>query len=364
MPAENATGIWVVGEHAGGVPTRVSHELLGRARALADASASELTIVLPGPRFAEERLRELVARGADRVVAVEHERLDPFQLEAYAAIVEALVRARRPAVLLGAATTAGRTLMPWLAIRLHTGLTADCTELAIDPDTGHLLQTRPAIGGHILATIRTAGHRPQMATVRPHSTQPAAPDPRRHGTVERIPPQPEWLSNRVRRIAFTPDREKQTLQDAERVVAVGRGIRRPENLGLVRKLADALDAALGATRDVVDRGWLDYPHQVGLSGKTISPRLYLAIGISGSVQHLAGMQTSDTIVAVNNDPQAPIFQVAHVGIVGDLFEVVPVLTRVLAHAPDASGNSDRPDGSDRSDRSPRAVGIPAPGGEP
>mgnify|MGYP002355553739 CR=1 FL=1 len=165
-----------------------------------------------------------------------------------------------------------------------------------------------------MATIRTSRHRPQMATVRPHSRPPAVPDPNRDGLIERLAPAPENLRSRVRRLGFVPASESRALQDADAVVAVGRGIRRPENVGLIRELADVLGAALGASRDVVDRGWLDYSHQVGLSGKTVTPRLYVAVGLSGSIQHLAGMQTSGTIVAINSDPSAQILSVADLGI--------------------------------------------------
>ncbi len=328
MPDSGAP-VWTLAEQNQGRLARVSFELLGRGRRLAEALGAPLWAVAPGPPLPEEDLRRLIAAGADRVLAIEHEGLRHFLVEPYAACLEDQVRRHRPQILIAAATSTGRTVMPYLAARLHTGLTADCTELGIDPQTGDLLQTRPAIGGHILATIRTPRHRPQMATVRPHSTRPPDPDPARTGSIERTTPAESLLRSRVRHLGFEPSPETRALQDADRVVGVGRGIRRAENLPLVRDLAAALDAALGATRDVVDRGWLDYPHQVGLSGKTISPRLYLAVGLSGSVQHLAGMQTSETIVAINTDPEATILKVAELGIVGDLFEVVPALIAKL-----------------------------------
>jgi electron transfer flavoprotein alpha subunit len=327
-----AAPVWVLAEQADGHLGRVGFELLGRGRRLAEALGVPLWAVVLGPVLPEEELRRLVAGGADGVLAVGHEALARFLVEPYAACLADLARQRSPQILIAAATTTGRTLMPYLAVKLRAGLTADCTELDIDPKTGDLLQTRPAIGGHILATIRTPQHRPQMATVRPHSTRPPAPDPDRAGVIERVVPAAELLRSRVRHLGFTPSAETKALQDADVVVSVGRGIRRPENLPLVRGLADALDAAMGATRDVVDRGWLDYPHQVGLSGKTVSPRLYVAVGLSGSVQHLAGMQTSDTIIAINSDPDAQILKVAELGIVGDLFEVVPVLAAKLRQA--------------------------------
>ncbi len=322
-------GVWTLVEHADGRVLPVSHELLTRGRALADSRGCALTAVAVGPALPEDDLRELIDRGADAVLAVEAPELRHFFVEPYAACLGRLIQNRRPEIVLAAATTTGRTLMPYVACQVDAGLTADCTRLDIDPDDGGLLQTRPAIGGNIMATIRTPRHRPQMATVRPHSTRPAEPAPGREGPIERTTAEPEQLRSRIRRLEFVPSEEDAGLQDAERVVVVGRGIKRADNTALARELADALGAALGASREVVDRGWLSYPHQVGLSGKTITPKLYVGLGVSGSIQHLAGMQTSETIIAVNSDPDAPIFRVADLGIVGDLFEVVPHLIQRL-----------------------------------
>jgi electron transfer flavoprotein alpha subunit len=222
--------------------------------------------------------------------------------------------------------------MPYVAVRACAGLTADCTVLDIEKETGNLLQTRPAIGGNILATIKTPRHRPQMATVRPRSTRPAPPTPGRKGEIVHLPAPAGLLGGRMRRVGFVADEGEHGLQDADVVVAVGRGIKKSQNIPLMAALAQALNAALGASRDVVDRGWLSYPHQIGLSGKTVTPKLYIGAGVSGSIQHLAGMQTSETIVAINTDPDAQIFRVADFGIVGDLFEIVPVLTEKIRQA--------------------------------
>jgi len=323
---DNHSGVWTLAEQSGGKLLRVSFELLTRARALADKRGCELTAVLLGPEMADDQLQELIARGADAVIAVEANELEHFLVEPHAACVGKLIEDRKPEIVLAAATTSGRTLMPYVAIKVNAGLTADCTELDIEPETGNLLQTRPAIGGNILATIKTPRHRPQMATVRPHSSVPAERSEGRTGRIEHICPPVELLTSRVERLKFIPADEQQPLQDAELVVAVGRGIKKAENIPLVRTLAESIGAAMGATRDVVDRGWLSYPHQIGLSGKTITPRLYIGVGASGSIQHLAGMQTAETIVAINNDPDAQMFRVSDYGIVADLFEVVPVLT--------------------------------------
>jgi electron transfer flavoprotein alpha subunit len=214
---------------------------------------------------------------------VEAPQLEHFLVEPYAACMMYLIEEQRPEIILAGATSLGRTLMPYVAIKAFAGLTADCTGLDIELETGNLLQTRPAIGGNILATIKTPNHRPQMATVRPHSTPPAQPVPGRMGRIIRVPAPASALSSRVVRKDFVPAADEHTLQDAEIVVVAGRGIKKAENVALVQGLADALGAALGATRDVVDRGWLSYPHQVGLSGKTISPKVYIGVGVSGSI---------------------------------------------------------------------------------
>ena len=321
--------VWVLAEQEAGQPLPVAFELLARGRQLADAAGGELVAVILGTALTDGELDRLIRAGADAVVAIESPDLEHFLVEPYAACLARLVRERDPAVFLAAATTTGRTVMPYLAAIVHTGLTADCTELAIDPETGQLLQTRPAIGGNILATIRTPDHRPQMATVRPHSGPRAPEQEGRTGRIERRQPPPEDLTSRVRRLGFAPATDELALQDADRVVVAGRGLRKPDNLAVIRELAEALGAAVGGTRDVVDRGWLSYPHQVGLSGKTISPRLYLGAGVSGAIQHLAGMQTSEHIVAVNSDPDAQIFRVAELGVVGDMHEILPMLARKL-----------------------------------
>ncbi len=319
-------GVWILAEQSDGRVQRISHELLTRGRELADQRGAELSAVLIGCDVDEGDLRDLIARGADRVIVMEHAKLAHFLVEPYARCLLQLIRERKPEILIAGATSTGRTLMPYVAILADAGLTADCTVLDIEPETGNLLQTRPAIGGNILATIKTPAHRPQMATVRPRSTRPAARTEGRTGAIERLQAPEELLGSRVRRVGFEPETETQPLQDADTVLAVGRGIKRADNLPAVQRLAKALGAALGATRDVVDRGWLSYPHQIGLSGKTVTPKLYVGVGLSGTIQHMAGMQTSETIVAINRDPEASIFRIADFGIVASLFDVLPVLT--------------------------------------
>jgi electron transfer flavoprotein alpha subunit len=322
-------GVWILAEQSGGRVQRISHELLTRGRDLADKRKTDLTAVIFGWNIHEADLRELIDRGADRVIAVESPLLEHFLVEPYSVCMLDLIRELGPEIIIAGATSTGRTLMPYVAAKADAGLTADCTVLDIEPETGNLLQTRPAIGGNILATIKTPRHRPQMATVRPRSTPPASRQPGRRGEVIRRAARTDLSAGRMRRVDFIANTEQHGLQDADIVVAVGRGIKKGENVKLVAPLVEALGAALGASRDAVDRGWLSYPHQIGLSGKTVTPKLYVGLGVSGSIQHLAGMQTSSTIVAVNTDPDAQIFRVADFGIVGDLFDVVAVLTEKL-----------------------------------
>lgn len=325
-------GVWILAEQSAGRVTRIGHELLTRARMLAEKRGTDVTALIFGSDIDAGDLQELIDRGADRVIAVEAAELAHFLVEPCAACMLKIIDDYHPEIIIAGATSTGRTLMPYVAVKAHTGLTADCTVLDIEDETGNLLQTRPAIGGNIMATIKTPSHRPQMATVRPRSTKPSPRAEGRSGEIVRIAAAPELLSGRCRRVDFVPSEEGLGIQDADIVVTVGRGIKKGENIPVMQDLADSLGAALGATRDVVDRGWLSYPHQIGLSGKTITPKLYLGAGASGSIQHLAGMQTSENIVAINSDPDAQIFRVADIGVVGDLFEVVPVLAEKIRQA--------------------------------
>ncbi len=320
------SGVWILAEQKNGRVQRISHELLSRGVELAEKRRCKLSAVILGHGIKTNDLEELIERGADEVIAMEAAELEHFLVEPYAACMLKLIGQYRPEIIIAGATSTGRTLMPYVAVKAHAGLTADCTGLDIEKETNNLLQTRPAIGGNIMATIKTPKFRPQMSTVRPRSTRPAPRQRNRKGEIIRLVPSKEDLGSRIARMDFIANEEEQSLGEADIVVVVGRGIKRAENIPLVRALADSLGAALGASRDVIDRGWLSYPHQVGLSGQTISPKLYIGIGVSGAIQHLAGMQTSETIVAINRDPDAQIFKVADFGIVGDLFEVVPVLT--------------------------------------
>lgn len=300
----------------------ITFELLTRAR---DLGVKGIGALVLSDGLPDEELARLMSCGTDEVVYYEAPWLGTFRPEPYCEALAATVAEFKPEIILGGATTTGRTWLPYAAMRLQTGLTADCTGLAIEENTGLLLQTRPAIGGNIMATIKTPNNRPQMATVRPRSTPQAQPIPKFMGTLYRMTPLDSWNKSHSTLINATPVDEAQELSAAKRIVVVGRGIRKPENIPLARELADCLGAALGATREVVDRGWLPYSCQIGLSGRTVTPELYVGLGVSGAIQHLAGMQTSKRIVAVNTDPEAQLFSISDLSIVGNVMDVVPAL---------------------------------------
>jgi electron transfer flavoprotein alpha subunit len=248
----------------------------------------------------------------------------------YAVETAKLIRAYKPEIVLAGATTLGRSFFPRVAAMLKTGLTADCTALDIDTERRLLLQTRPAFGGNIMATIICEHKRPQMATVRPRVFKRATPDANRKGQIIKVDFDKAAVTSRTDLVNFIEDMTKKVkIEDADIIVSGGRGLGKPENFKIVEDLAKVLGAAVGSSRPPVDEGWIPYSHQVGQTGKTVRPKLYIACGISGSVQHMAGMGTSECIVAINSDPNAPIFEIATYGIVGDLFKVVPMLTEKL-----------------------------------
>ncbi len=322
--------VWILGEQEDGEVKLVSYELLCRGRSLADKLGVDLVAIILGNSIEEESLQELIYRGADKVIIIQNKQLEHFLPEPYTESILQMIKKYNPHILIASATTTGRTVMPAIATKCPTGLTADCTGLDIDEKTGNLIQTRPAIGGNILATIKTPEHRPQMATVRPHSNKPLDRDVDRKGDIVYEKVDGSKLKSRIRRLDFKKNIEKTAnIQDAEIVVAGGKGFKKGDNFRMIQDLASVLDGAVGASRDAVDLGWTTYPHQVGLSGKTVSPKLYIAAGISGSVQHLAGIKTAENIIAINSDPDAQIFSVADFGIVADLFDVMPMLIERL-----------------------------------
>ena len=322
--------VWILAEHHQGVVKEVSFELLAWGRSLADTLGCSLCTLLFSPGTKEEQLRALIERGADIVYYSEDSSFDYVTCETYTNVIEDLVKREKPQILLGAATTTGRSVLPYLAVKISSGLTADCTNLDIEEGTNLLLQTRPAIGGNIMATIKTPNHTPQMATVRPKSKKPLGKDVNRVGSIVKIPFLRSYSDNRVTVIDEHPlEGSEGAIEESLRVISGGKGLKKKDNFDRIRHLAVSLDGAVGASREAVDRGWIGYSHQVGLSGKTISPELYMAIGISGAVQHLAGIKTSKYIVSINNDPTAPIIQISDLAIVGDLFSIIDEIERQL-----------------------------------
>ena len=325
--AENA--VWVMAEQFDGKLKAVSFELITRGRKLADKLGTSLVSILIGNGVSDKELERLIRHGANAVYAVQNPELAYFVCEPYAEVLESLIVDFRPSILLAAATSSGRTLMPYVAVKVHTGLTADCTELDIEEGTGNLLQTRPAIGGNIMATIKTPDHRPQIATVRPKSSTPLPMDKSRKGEIRHIA-----CGTMPRKgVELRGYRQEETggvqIEEADVIVAGGKGLKKTDGFTMIHKLAETLNAGVGASRDAVDRAWISYPHQIGLSGKTVSPKVYIAAGISGAIQHLAGIKTSETIVSINIDPDANLHKLADLAIVGDAFRVIPELQKRL-----------------------------------
>jgi len=329
---EEYKDVWVFAEQKRGKVEPVVYELLGKGRELADKLNRNLSAVLLGFTI-EEEAEKLIQKGADTVILIDEPELANYLPEPYTKVLKELSLEYKPEIILAGSTTIGRSLFGRLAVSLSTGLTADCTELDIDEEDNKLIQTRPAFGGNIMATIITPNTRPQMATVR-HKVMKELPlNKSRRGKVVRKNFSREILSSSTKFIEFVEDLSQQVkLTEADIIVSGGRGLGCPENFTLVQSLADVFCGAVGASRPVVDDGWIPFSHQVGQTGKTVSPKLYIAIGISGSVQHLAGMQSSEIIVAINKDPDAPIFKICDYGIVGDLFDIVPPLTKKLKEA--------------------------------
>jgi len=322
------SGIWVFAEQRNGKVSTVVMELLSAGRKLTQTTGEKLTAVLLGHDM-EDSARELVHYGADEVLYVDDPLLAQFNDGPYASVLSSLIEERQPSIVLAGATFMGRSFIPMVASRVNTGLTADCTALDIDAETGDLLQTRPAFGGNIMATIICPRHRPQMATVR-HKVMPSAPrDPGHKGEVHVLQGlNGNRVDDRTKVIEVVEEiMDTVNLAEADIIVSGGRGLGGPEGFKIIEELALTLDGAVGASRSAVDSGWIPYSHQVGQTGKTVQPKLYIACGISGAVQHLAGMQASDVIVAVNKDADAPIFEVATYGLVGDLFQIIPEIIR-------------------------------------
>lgn len=321
-------GIWVFAEQRRNKISKVVFQLLGKGRELADTLNVELSAVLLGDKIGK-LADELISYGADKVYFAESPRLKNYQTDAYAKVITDLIEKEKPEIVLYGATHIGRDLAPRISRRLGTGLTADCTELSIDESTRELLQTRPAFGGNIMATILCPNHRPQMATVRP-GIMKELPKAKRNGKVIKVPVRLTERDLKTKIIEIKKEkRKKVNLEEAEIIVAGGRGVGSPEGFKLIEELAKVLGGEVGASRATVDAGWISQEHQVGQTGKTVRPRLYIACGISGAIQHRAGMANSDVIVAINKDKEAPIFKIADYGIVGDLHEIIPKMIEEL-----------------------------------
>ncbi len=321
--------LWVVVETEEGAAKNVGYELLSVGRTLADKLGQQLVALVMG-KDVEGVAQTCIAYGADQVLLVEGDEYVTYNTDAATYAVVTLIEKYHPSIVLYGATNNGRDLAPRVACRLETGLTADCTELDIDEETGLLVSTRPTFGGNLMATILCPDHRPQMSTVRSGVFKKGTPDESRTGEIvaEDVHIDPAQirvsLVERVKEVA-----EAVKLEEAEIIVSGGRGLKEAKGFDLIRELAEVLGATVGASRAAVDAGWISHVHQVGQTGKTVAPKLYIAVGISGAIQHLAGMSGSDTVVAINKDPDAPIFDVADYAVVGDLYEVVPALIEAI-----------------------------------
>lgn len=322
---EEYRNVWVVAETRPASIEAVTFELLGVGRRLADARSSRLCCVLLGEGITD-LAGECFSRGADVVLAVDDARLVEFADDTYANVLVRLIRKHKPEIVLCGATARGRAMIPRVAVHVNAGLTADCTGLEIEPETGLLLQTRPAFGGNIIATIKCTDHRPQMATVRPRVMAEPEPQPGRTGELIRETLEPAEATGLIRVIeAVRNAGDSVRLADADFIVTGGRALGGRKGFDLLKEFADLVGGAVGATRAAVDAGWIDYAHQVGQTGQTVQPKCYLAAGVSGQVQHLVGMQSSDIIIAINKNPDSPMMKLADYAIEGDLFEVLPAM---------------------------------------
>jgi electron transfer flavoprotein alpha subunit/NAD-dependent dihydropyrimidine dehydrogenase PreA subunit len=317
---EDYRNVWIFAEQRDGALTKVARQLMGKARELGDTLGHDI----------EPLAEELIWYGADEVIVVDHPLLETYRTDTYTKSMATLINEKKPEVVLFGATHVGRDLAPRVAQRIHTGLTADCTGLDIDESERLLLQTRPAFGGNIMATIACPRHRPQMSTVRPGVMRAVPEDKTRTGEITKVDVELSeadlmtTILEVVKEAKHTVD-----LEEAKVIVTGGRGLGGPDGFHLIEQLATVLGGAVGASRAAVDAGWISHDHQVGQTGKTVRADLYIACGVSGAIQHQAGMKECKYIIAINKDPSAPIFQLADFGIVGDLYKVVPALVKEI-----------------------------------
>ena len=324
--------VWVLAEFAGGKVHKVTYELLGAAKKLSDKllrKKSRVFCLVLG-EGAGAAAEELFHHCADVVITVDDVSLKTFNDTMRASVITRLVKKYKPEILISGATSRGRSIMPRIAVLAETGLTADCTGLDIEEETGLLLQTRPAYGGDIIATIKCEHHRPQMSTVRQGVFKAPVPDNSGTGEVIEESVLEAERETRISVIEESCSGDKGiNLSDADIIVTGGRGVKGPEGFNIIGELAEALKGAVGASRLAVDSGWISYTHQIGQTGRTVQPKIYIACGVSGQIQHLTGMQSSDFIIAINKDAEAPIMKLADVAVVGDLFQVIPEIIKLL-----------------------------------
>jgi len=320
--------VWIFVELKGEEIKKVSYELASKAREIADTLSECVGAVILGKKVSH-LCDNIAAYGVDVVYIAENENLSEYNTNNYTSILTGVILKYKPNIMLFPATHLGRDLAPRVAASLQVGLTADCTGFSIKD--GLLLQTRPAFGGNIMADIITPNTRPQMATTRPNVMKIAKPDPSRKAKTVSIPVNidPKGMKIVIKEIVKTTKEGTKSLDEADIIISGGRGMGSPENFKILEDLAETINGVVGASRAAVDAGWRPRTDQVGQSGKTVSPKLYIACGISGKIQHQVGMKGSDTIIAINTDPEAPIFDIADCGIVGDLFEIIPALNEEL-----------------------------------
>ena len=325
MSIADYKGVWVFAEQREGVLQKVALELLGKGREIANTLGVELTAVLLGENV-ENIAKDLVAHGADRVLLANSPLLKNYTTDGYTKVICDLVNERKPEILFIGASNIGRDLGPRVAARLSTGLTADCTSLEVDAENNNLLMTRPAFGGNLMATIVCTEHRPQMATVRPGVFEKLPCNADAKGVIEEV--QMELTESDIRTKVEEIVKSVKDIMDiseAKVLVAGGRGVGSKENFAQLNELAEVLGGSVAASRAAIDNGWVDKALQVGQTGKTVRPNLYIACGISGAIQHLAGMQDSDYIIAINKDESAPMMQAADLALAGDLNKIIPEL---------------------------------------
>ncbi|MDR2666427.1 MAG: electron transfer flavoprotein subunit alpha [Endomicrobium sp.] len=322
-------GVWVYAEQRHGKVSNIVYELLNKGHILAEELGTFLSAVLIGSGI-KSKAQELIERGANKVYVCDDPIFVEFQDDPYASILTELIERERPEIILMGATNIGRSFAARVAARIHTGLTADCTSLEVDTVTKNLQQTRPAFDGNIMATILTSKHRPQMATVRYKVFKEARAEVGRNGEIIEYKVDTRTLLNRTKFLSFVKNIPNiVNLSDANIVVSVGRGLGKPEGLKLIKELTECLGGAIGASRAAVDSGWISDMHQIGQTGKTVAPKVYIACGISGQIQHIVGMSSSDIIIAINKDVTCPMMQIASYAINGDLYEIIPNIIKEI-----------------------------------